>query len=163
MIITYPNIVKTRKNIISSTLVALGSSGLVTIASNSPSLFTLDSRTFLNGHILIREPIRNPESRDNISFLKFANINDKTLLKIIKPKIQPRAKTDKICKSKLLIALIINSYFERSSRINEPLIPGRIVAVIAIEPDINTKIGVPGVEAGERNEIRPATIIPKIR
>ena len=46
---------------------------------------------------------------------------------------------------------------------NEPLIPGRIVAVIAIEPDKNTKIGVSGVEAGERNEISPATTIPKNR
>ena len=37
------------------------------------------------------------------------------------------------------------------------------VAVIAIEPDKNTKKGVSGVEAGERNEISPATIIPKTR
>ena len=65
--------------------------------------------------------------------------------------------------SKLLIALIINSYFERSNKINEPLIPGRIVAVIAIEPDKNTKIGVSGVEAGERNEISPAITTPKNR
>ncbi len=141
----------------------LGSSGLVTTASNSPSLFTLVSRTSLNGHIFISEPIRNPESKESTSFLKFENMNDKTLLKIIKPKMQPRAKIDKICISKLLIALIMNSYFERSKRIKEPLIPGRIVAVTAIDPDKNTKNGVSGVEAGERKEISPAIKTPKTR
>ena len=35
--------------------------------------------------------------------------------------------------------------------------------MIAIEPDKNTKIGVSGVEAGERNEISPATTIPITR
>ena len=36
--------------------------------------------------------------------------------------------------SKSFIEFIIYSYFENKRRINDPLIPGRIIAVIAIEP-----------------------------
>ena len=35
---------------------------------------------------------------------------------------------------KSFIEFIINSYFESKSKINEPLIPGKIIAHIAIEP-----------------------------
>ena len=65
-----------------------------------------------------------------------------------------------ICKSKFFIALIINSYFESKRRINDPLMPGSIVAVIAIDPDKNINNEVLGVDAGERNEINPAIKAP---
>ena len=39
---------------------------------------------------------------------------------------------------KSFIALIMNSYLESNKRIKEPLIPGRIIAVIAIDPVKNT-------------------------
>ena len=137
-----------------------GSSGLVTTASNSPSLFIRDSKTFRNGQIFINEPIKKPERSDKISFLKFLNKYDKTLLKIISPTIHPEAKMKSICKSKFFIALIINSYFESKRRINDPLMPGSIVAVIAIDPDKNINNEVLGVDAGERNEINPAIKAP---
>ena len=115
---------------------------------------------FLNGQIFIKEPIKNPESSDKISFLKFVNKYDKTLLKMISPTIHPTAKIESICKSKFFIALMMNSYFESKRRINEPLMPGSIVAVTAIDPDKKIKIDVFGVDAGERNEINPAITIP---
>tara|TARA_A200000159_G_C7293847_1_gene326957 strand:+ start:919 stop:1305 length:387 start_codon:yes stop_codon:yes gene_type:complete len=92
--------------------------------------------------------------------LKFLNKYDKTLLKIISPTIHPEAKMKSICKSKFFIALIINSYFESKRRINDPLMPGSIVAVIAIDPDKNINNEVLGVDAGERNEINPAIKTP---
>ena len=38
-----------------------------------------------------------------------------------------------------LIAFNMNSYLESNNNINDPLIPGRIIAQIAIDPEKNIK------------------------
>ena len=62
--------------------------------------------------------------------------------------MQPNKNIDITAVSKLFKAFNINSYFDKNTRINEPLIPGRIIAEIAIAPDINIKKFVFGVDEG---------------
>ena len=55
--------------------------------------------------------------------------------------------------SKLLSAFNINSYFDKKTRIKEPLIPGKIIAEIAIAPDKKIKKLEFGLDDGATKEI----------
>ena len=93
--------------------------------------------------------------------LKFLNKYDNNLLNVNKPKIHPKIKTLNTLKSKLFNAFNINSYFDKKTRIKEPLIPGRIIAEIAIAPDRNIKIIEFGVDEGATSEIYPERVSPR--
>ena len=62
--------------------------------------------------------------------------------------------------SKLFKAFNINSYFDKNTRINDPLIPGRIIAEIATAPDINIKKFVSGVLDGAWSAMYDEIISP---
>ena len=62
--------------------------------------------------------------------------------------MQPAKNIDMTAVSKLFKAFNMNSYFDKNTRIKEPLIPGRIIAEIAIAPDRNIKKFVFGVIEG---------------
>ena len=59
-------------------------------------------------------------------------------------------------------APVINSYFPKISKINDPLIPGSIMAVIAIIPQKRMNHQLVGVVTGIRPTIRNAAIAPRI-
>ena len=71
--------------------------------------------------------------------LYFLKRYEKTLLKVAKPTTHPPINMEITATSKLFNAFKINSYLERNTRINDPLIPGSIIAEIAIAPEINIK------------------------
>tara|TARA_B100000405_G_C16331365_1_gene280479 strand:+ start:56 stop:331 length:276 start_codon:yes stop_codon:yes gene_type:complete len=85
--------------------------------------------------------------------LKFLNKYDNNLLNVINPKIQPEINTLNIFMSKLLSAFNINSYFDKKTRIKEPLIPGKIIAEIATAPDKKIKKLEFGLDDGATKEI----------
>tara|TARA_B100000287_G_C20504302_1_gene730406 strand:- start:23 stop:400 length:378 start_codon:yes stop_codon:yes gene_type:complete len=93
--------------------------------------------------------------------LKFLNKYDNNLLNVINPKMQPEINTLNTLMSKLLSAFNINSYFDKKTRIKEPLIPGKIIAEIAIAPDRKTKKLEFGLDDGATNEIYPETTSPR--
>ena len=74
--------------------------------------------------------------------------------------MQPARNIDMTAVSKLFKAFNINSYFDKNTRINDPLIPGRIIAEIAIAPDINIKKFVSGVLDGAWSAIYDEIISP---
>ena len=61
--------------------------------------------------------------------------------------------------SNSLIAVIIYSYFESKRRINDPLMPGRIIAVIAIDPVKKIKMSLSGILVVLDREIIAAIVI----
>ena len=75
--------------------------------------------------------------------------------------MQPAKNIDITAVSKLFKAFNINSYFDKKTRIKEPLIPGRIIADIAIAPDRNIKIIEFGVDEGATSEIYPDKVSPR--
>ena len=76
------------------------------------------------------------------------------------PTMQPAKKIEITAVSKLFNDFKINSYFDKNTRINEPLIPGRIRAEIAIAPDMNMKKLVFGVLNGAWSAIYDEIISP---
>ena len=65
--------------------------------------------------------------------------------------------------SKLLREFKINSYFDKKTNINDPLIPGRIIADIAMAPERKIKKLEFGLDEGDKSEIEPDTKSPKIK
>ena len=94
------------------------------------------------------EPPRNPIRTLITTSLYFLKRYEKTLLNVTRPTMQPIIKIDITAVSKLFKAFNINSYFDKNTRINEPLMPGRINAEIAIAPDKNIYKFVFGVLEG---------------
>ena len=74
--------------------------------------------------------------------------------------MQPAKNTDMTAVSKLFKAFNMNSYFDKNTRIKEPLMPGRIIAEIAIAPDRNIKKFVFGVIEGAWRAIYDAIVRP---
>ena len=74
--------------------------------------------------------------------------------------MQPAKNIDMTAVSKLFKAFNINSYFDKNTRINEPLMPGRIIAEIAIAPDRNINKFVFGVDDGAWRAIYDAIESP---
>tara|TARA_B100000886_G_scaffold64765_1_gene40478 strand:+ start:328 stop:525 length:198 start_codon:yes stop_codon:yes gene_type:complete len=54
----------------------------------------------------------------------------------------------------------INSYFDKKTSINEPLIPGRIIADIAMAPERKIKKLEFGLDEGANSEMEPDTKSP---
>ena len=55
----------------------------------------------------------------------------------------------------------INSYFDKKTNINDPLIPGRIIADIAMAPERKIKKLEFGLDEGDKREIEPDVKSPK--
>ena len=85
--------------------------------------------------------------------LYFLKRYEKTLLKVTKPTTHPAINIEITAISKLFREFKINSYLERNTRINEPLIPGNIIAEIAIAPERNINKSVFGVAEGASRAI----------
>jgi hypothetical protein len=62
----------------------------------------------------------------------------------------------------LFNAPVMKAYLPRIRRRNDPLIPGRIIAQMAIDPEKKRYKGVLGVSTGISETILTPTIIPKI-
>ena len=75
--------------------------------------------------------------------------------------MQPARKIVSTFISKEFNELNINSYLERKTSIKDPLIPGRIIADIAIAPEKNITILVFGVYEGATKEMYPDKNNPK--
>ena len=75
--------------------------------------------------------------------------------------MQPARKIESTFVSKEFNEFNINSYLERKTSIKDPLIPGRIIADIAIAPERNIKMLVFGVDDGATKEMYPDKTKPK--
>ena len=75
--------------------------------------------------------------------------------------MHPAKNIDITAVSKLFKAFNINSYLDKNTRINEPLIPGRIIADIAMAPERKIKKLEFGLDEGDKREIEPDIKSPK--
>src|SRR5690554_2035269 len=89
-------------------------------------------------------------------------MNDKRWLKLRRPSTQPAANVKIIERLNSLSAVMISSYFPRRTKIKEPDIPGKIIAQMAIIPDIKTNQREEDVSVGLISVIKKIETVPII-
>ena len=106
------------------------------------------SNVSFHGRILFKEPIINPVNAAIVVILKFLNSHER---KFENERIQIITHTKNIkigTISKFFTASIIGSYIHSNTRMKLPEIPGKIIAQIAIAPQMNIRRHVDAVDRG---------------
>ena len=127
--------------------------------SSIPCELVRHSNVVFHGHILAMDPLIRPISEAIVMSWCFLNSQLRIWENIAIPITAPAIKIIRVIKSLSFTAERICEYFPMMSRRNDPEIPGRIMAQMAIIPEMKNARGVSGVWVGESVAMRYPIIV----